>query len=84
MTIILSNMEKKDLIFKETAHVSGGKRAFAIFLTDRGRKMVDSVNKIVSDVEDKAFAGFTELEREQLVSYLDRLGHNLSEINEAD
>ncbi len=78
MTSILSNMGKIGLIRKETAHVSGGKRAFAIYLTDKGRYIADKVNDIVVNTEETAYKGFTEEEKQQLVSLLDRVGENLA------
>lgn len=78
MTIILSNMEKKDLIRRETSHVSGGKRAFEVYLTEKGKEIAEVVNNIVGEVENKGLKGFTVSEQEQLISYLERLGNNLS------
>lgn len=81
MTIILNNMEKKGLIRKETAHVSGGKRAFAIYLTDLGRDIAVKVNSIVVDIENIGLAGFSDEEKEQFIDYLHRFNTNLAPEN---
>ncbi len=78
MTIILTNMEKKGYIRRETAHVSGGKRAFAVYLTEAGREAAALVEGIVCDVEKKGLEGFSEQEKEQFMDYLKRLGSNLT------
>lgn len=77
MTIILSNMEKTGLIRRETAHVSGGKRAFAVYLTDSGRELASEVNKVVDDLEERSLIGFTEEEKKQFIDYLHRMSKNL-------
>lgn len=77
MTIILSNMEKMGLIRRETAHVSGGKRAFAVYLTDLGKEMAVNVNHVVDELEEKSLVGFSEDEKKQFIDYLHRMSENL-------
>ena len=71
-------MEKMGYIRRETAHVSGGKRAFAVYLTDAGREAAALVEKIVCDVEQISLEGFSQEEKMQLLDYLKRLGDNLA------
>lgn len=78
MTIILTNMEKRGYIRRETAHVSGGKRAYAVYLTDAGREAAALVENIVCDVEQIGLNGFSEEEKTQFMDYLNRLGNNLT------
>lgn len=78
MTIILTNMEKRGYIRRETAHVSGGKRAFAVYLTDAGREAAALVENIVCDVEQVGLEGFSEEEKTQFMDYLKRFGNNLT------
>ncbi len=78
MVVLLSNMEKRGLIRKEVVHVSGGKRAYRIYLTEEGRQLAEEVDRIVAEAEVKSFQGFSEDEKEQLVSLLGRLKDNLS------
>ncbi len=78
MVVLLSNMEKRGLIRKEVDHVSGGKRAFRVFLTEEGRRLAEKVDCIVEEMEEKGFAGFSEEEKDQLISLLGRLTENLA------
>ena len=78
MVVLLANMEKRGLIRKEVDHVSGGKRAFRIFLTEEGKRLADKVNHVVEEMEEKGFAGFSEEEKDQLISLLGRLTENLA------
>ena len=78
MVVLLSNMEKRGLIRKEVDHVSGGKRAFRIFLTEEGRCLAEKVDCVVEEMEEKGFAGFSEEEKDQLISLLGRLTDNLA------
>ena len=78
MVVLLSNMEKKGMIRKEVDHVSGGKRAFRIYLTEEGRRLADQVDRVVEEIEEKSFAGFSEEEKDQLVTLLGRMTENLA------
>ena len=77
MTSILDNMMKKGLIYKEPTLVSGGKRANAIFLTEKSRDMSIKVNKIVDDIEKLSFQGFSDDEKQLLVNLMERVQSNL-------
>lgn len=77
MTSLLRNMEKKGLIYKEATYVSGGKRANAIYLTEKGREMAIKVNKIVDDMEELSYQGFSDIEKQLLITLLDRIQSNL-------
>lgn len=78
MVVLLANMEKRGLIRKEVDHVSGGKRAFRIFLTEEGRRLAEKVDCVVEEMEEKGFAGFSEEEKDQLIFLLGRLTDNLA------
>lgn len=78
MTVLLTSMEKKGLIRKETSHVSGGKRAFRVYLTEQGRELALKVDQIIQDVEEQCMKGFSEAEKELMLSLLDRVTANLS------
>ena len=77
MAVLLANMEKKNLIRKEIAHVSGGKRAYRIYLTDIGKELAEQVDAAVALVEEKCFEGFSEEEKRQLTALLKRMTDNL-------
>ena len=78
MVVLLSNMEKRGMIRKEVDHVSGGKRAFRIYLTEEGRRLAEQVDKVVEEIEEKCFSGFSEEEKDCLISLLERMTENLS------
>ncbi len=78
MVVLLANMEKRGMIRKEVDHVSGGKRAFRIYLTEAGRCLAEKVDDVVADMEEKGFTGFSEEEKDQLISLLGRLTKNLA------
>lgn len=79
MTVLLRNMVSNDLIRKKAIHVSGGKHAFGISLTDSGRekalKAVESINKL----EEICFRDFSEDDKDKLITLLERVTSNLSE-----
>lgn len=78
MTSLLQNMEKNDLILKRKDLVSGGKRAYRIFFTEKGKKMAKKVNDIVGKIEEESFKGFTNEEKEQFLGLFSRVVKNLN------
>lgn len=80
MTSLLKNMERNELIVKKKELVSGGKRAYRIFFTEKGRKMGERVNSIVEKMEEESFSGFSEEEREQFLDLFSRVVKNLKEL----
>lgn len=78
MTVLLTAMEKKGLIRKETSHVSGGKRAFRVYLTEQGRELAGKVDESIRRVQEQSFQGFSEEEQRMLILLLDRVTENLS------
>lgn len=79
MTSVLRNMLNKELVYKQPQFVSGGKRAFAIYLTSEGRSLAQQVNIIVSEIEEISFRNFNEEEKHLLISLLSKLQNNLEE-----
>lgn len=79
MTSILKNMEKRELIKKETVHVSGGKKAYSIYFTELGREKALQVEKIVNDLEIVSFNNFSIEEKEQIIELLRRVAKNLED-----
>lgn len=77
MTVILYNMEKNGLIRKEKDTVSGGKRAYRIYLTELGTKKALAVDQIVWEIEDECYKGFTKDEKELLIQLLEKVTANL-------
>ncbi|MCR5521566.1 MAG: MarR family transcriptional regulator [Lachnospiraceae bacterium] len=77
MTSLLNNMERKDLIRRETVYVSGGKRAFAIYLTDHGKEVAAEVAIIAKEAEVKSFEG-VEDKKEGFLSVMSEIIKNLT------
>ena len=73
MVVLLSNMEKRGMIRKEVDHVSGGKRAFRIYLTEEGRKLADQVNRVVEEIEENQEADNNQEIEEDEDSFLDKI-----------
>ncbi len=79
MTSILNNMLDKKLIYKKKESVSGGKRAYSIYLTEKGHEMAQKVNQIVDDIEVISYQSFREDEKQLLIHLLNRIQTNLEE-----
>lgn len=77
MTSLLNKMIENDMIYKNRELVSGGKRAYSIHLTEKGRELANQVNQIVHNVENISFQGFHESEKLQLIEFLKRIQLNL-------
>ena len=78
MTVMLDGLEKKGFVRREETKVSGGKRAFRVFLTETGREIADKVFWLMEDIEVEAFEGISEEEKLQLFSLLRRVRENLN------
>lgn len=81
MTSLLQNMEKNNLITKKRELVSGGKRAYRVFFTEKGKEMAEKVNEIVSEIEKQSFEGFTDDEKETFLELFSRIKVNLKSDN---
>ena len=77
MTVMLDGLEKKEYVRREETKVSGGKRAYRVFLTEQGKKMADEVFQLMETIEDEAFEGISAEEQGQLFSLLGRVRENL-------
>ncbi len=78
LTVMLEKLEGKGYIRKERTVVSGGKRAYNIYLTEAGRKMAEQVIALIEDLEEQSMKGFSRKERELLLSMLERVTDNLN------
>ncbi|MDP4089017.1 MAG: MarR family transcriptional regulator [Bacillota bacterium] len=79
ITSILPGMEKKDLLKRETKMYGPGIRALRVSLTDKGKSMEREVARILNEVEDVSFKGFTEEEKENFLAMLERIYLNIKE-----
>lgn len=79
MTSLLSKMEQCNLIYRDPKKLPGGARANSIFLTDLGKEKADAVLKLVQELENVAFDGFREEEKELFLEFFERVRNNLEE-----
>lgn len=77
MTVQLARMEQEGLVRREACYVSGGKKAYRVFLTEKGKAIAESLTDRIQSLEDRSFQGFSEEERVQLLSMLERVEENL-------
>ncbi|MBQ7934222.1 MAG: MarR family transcriptional regulator [Lachnospiraceae bacterium] len=82
MTSLLKNMEHSGLIYKERMSLPGGKWAYSIFLTERGRGLSGEVMDMVEQLEETAFRDFTEGEKETFLKLFAKVAENLDKVNE--
>ena len=64
LTTILNGMEEKGMIQRKS--MNGNRRSWHIFLTDRGKEMVEAIDKGFEELEVQAFSGISGEERENL------------------
>lgn len=75
VTRILDKLEKKGIITRQPS--PDDRRAFLVFLTDKGRNLRDELEPIAIKTLEKALNGFTEEEIKQLKALLNRVFNNL-------
>lgn len=78
LTAMLGKMEQKGLICKEKTIVSGGKRAFRIFLTEKGKEKGKEIMELVNEIDKTSLKGFTETEIDLFYNMLKRVVDNLN------
>ena len=64
LTTILNGMEEKGMIQRKS--MNGNRRSWHIFLTDRGKEMVEAIDKGFEELEVQAFSGISGEERENM------------------
>ncbi len=75
MTRILDKLVRKELVQRVTA--ADDRRAYLIYLTDRGKQLFQSTNPIVSQVKERVTTGMTEREIRTFSALIDRALNNL-------
>jgi DNA-binding MarR family transcriptional regulator len=73
---ILDKLEKKELL--KRADNPEDRRAFLIFLTDKGKDLRESIIPITTQLNKDAASGLKKEEYEQLISLLGRVYENLN------
>ena len=77
LAVMLKRMETLGFIRKDVLRVSGGKRAYGIFLTKEGKHKAEEVNCLVENIDAKCLEGFSAEEKESFYSYMERVRNNL-------
>ncbi len=78
LTAMLRKMEQKGFIYKEKTILSGGKRAFCIFLTKDGKEKGKEIMELVNKIDNISLEGFTEKEITLFYDMLTRVTNNLN------
>ena len=82
MTHKMKKLEKQGLVTKQMSETDN--RFNLVELTDEGKTIVQQGIQIFDEIENAAAAGFTEEEKEQLRSYLERIRLNLKDYYEKE
>jgi DNA-binding MarR family transcriptional regulator len=70
-------MEKKGYITRTPQVMENGKRVLRVYLTDKGRAKYSGVSQVVNQMEELAFTGFDDAEKQACMQYLERIYINL-------
>ena len=79
MTALLRRMEDRGLIRREELRVSGGKRAYGVYLTQEGKERGEQALKLIDQLEEQSYRGFSEEEKDQLTALLARVAENIQQ-----
>ncbi len=77
MTVLLDRMEYHGYIERRTVRSGLGKNAKRIYLTQKGKEKAQDVIDFANELDEKALHGFTDDEKEQLISMLEKVTENL-------
>ena len=82
LTSLLNRMEENRLVERRTLH--GNRRSFHIFLTEKGSRMAALVQETFTELEDEAFRGISESDREMFMDLFFRIYENMTSKGESD
>ena len=74
LTTLLNRMEDTGLV--ERRMLNGTRRSLYVFLTDKGKNRLALVTETFSEMEEKAFRGISESEREAFMNVFLRIYEN--------
>lgn len=77
LTSVLLGMEKKKLITRKM--LGKNRRSLYVYLTDKGKELTKRVEAEFSVIEENAFNGFSETEKEMLIAFLTKINENLND-----
>ena len=75
VTSLLLNMEKRQLIYRTPN--SENRRILNVSITDKGIEAQKQVKKILNNLDEICFSGFTEEEKAEAINLINRLQNNL-------
>lgn len=75
VTSILATMEKNGYIRRESQE--GNRRSLFVFLTEKGKKTAEKVNRVMLELEDEALSSLSLEERKVFLSFLKKVNSNL-------
>ena len=76
LTTILNRMEDAGLV--ERRMLNGNRRSLYVFLTGKGKEQLKLVTEAFSEMEEEAFRGISETERELFMDLMLRVYENIS------
>lgn len=76
LTTILNRMEDAGLV--ERRMLNGNRRSLYVFLTEKGKEQLKLVTEAFSGMEEEAFRGISETERELFMDLMLRVYANIS------
>ena len=76
LTTILNRMEDAGLV--ERRMLNGNRRSLYVFLTGKGKEQLKPVTEAFSGMEEEAFRGISETERELFMDLMLRIYENIS------
>ena len=74
LTTLLNRMEVSGLV--ERRMLNGNRRSLYVFLTEKGKEQLALVTETFSEMEEKAFRGISESEREAFMNVFLRIYEN--------
>lgn len=82
ITVTVQRLEKAGMVRRESDWLD--QRKSRIFLTDKGRKVVDEILEICRESEEALIGGFSDEELDQLRGYFMRMMENLRQVGGTD
>lgn len=76
LTSILNRMEEKGLVERRMLH--GNRRNSYVFLTEKGEELRNFVTESFESIENEAFRGISEADRQQFMKTFSRIYENLT------
>ena len=76
LTSILKRMEEKGLVERRMLH--GNRRNSYVFLTEKGEELRNLVTESFESIENEAFRGISEADRQQFMKTFSRIYENLT------